>query len=176
MLSSSSAEKLRTKLLSKKLSANFSAPTPNPFRTMPKETPHRQTSPPARGGYSAYNDRASYDRGRGGYSRGGGGGGRGGQSAYNGRGQAYQSGYGGYRGRGGSRGGYPPPSMGMPPQPVGVGMNMPFGMSFFFGFQVDLTRWIRARVQSGVLPESGVAAGWDGNELWSSTYDDELRS
>jgi hypothetical protein len=117
MYSESSAEKLRTQLQSKKLVANFTSPVPNPFRTMPKETPHRQTSPPLRGGYSSYNDR-NYDRGRGGYVRGGGSG-RGNQGSYQNR--NYQSSGGGYnyRGRGG-RGGYT-----MPPQPVG--MQMQFG-------------------------------------------------
>jgi hypothetical protein len=90
---------------------------------MPKETPHRQTSPPAsRGGYNNYNDNrgGGYDRGggRGAYSRGRGNTGGG----YSSRGQAY-SGYGGYRGRGQqNRGGYSQP----PPPPV---MNIPFGMS-----------------------------------------------
>ena len=91
---------------------------------MPKETPHRQTSPPAtRGGYNNYNNDRS---GRGAYTRGRGntGGGYGGS-----RGPAYQ-GYGGYRGRGGGgqqqqqRGGYSQPM-----QPVNIGMNIPFGTS-----------------------------------------------
>src|SRR5947207_14631852 len=67
LFSSASAEKLRNQLHLKKVSASHTSPTPNPFRTMPKETPNRQTSPPPRGGYSTpYND-----RGRGGFSRGG---------------------------------------------------------------------------------------------------------
>lgn len=121
-LSSTSAEKLRTHLQHKKVTANFTSPSPNPFRTMPKETPHRQTSPPAqRGGYTNYNDRG----GRGAYTRGRGnsGGGYGGS-----RGGAYQV-YGGYRGRGGQQqqrqGGYSQQGM----QPVNIGMNMPFGKS-----------------------------------------------
>jgi len=88
---------------------------------MPKETPHRQTSPPAsRGGYNGY-----ADRGRGAYTRG-----RGNTGGYGARGQAYQQYGGGYnRGRGGGqRGGYPAPAMGMQPPPVNTGMNMQFGM------------------------------------------------
>ena len=91
---------------------------------MPKETPHRQTSPPAsRGGYNNnYNDRGrAYSRGggrnTGGYVSRGAGGGQG-QQGYQG-----QMSYGGYRGgRQGQRGGYSQP----PQQPV---MNIPFGMS-----------------------------------------------
>ena len=95
---------------------------------MPKETPHRQTSPPAsRGGYNNYNDRGAYDRGRGGYARG-----RGNTGGYAARGQAY-GGYGGYRGRGQQRGGYNQQGM----QPVNVGMNMPFGCPLT-GIKTDL--------------------------------------
>lgn len=118
LLSATSAERLRTLLQQKKVIANFTSPSPNPFRTMPKETPHRQTSPPAsRGGYNNYND-----RGRGGYSRG-----RGNVGGYPSRGQAY-GGYTAYRGRGQQRGGYTQPGM----APVNVGMNMPFGCSIHY--------------------------------------------
>jgi hypothetical protein len=125
LFSSTSAEKFRSHLQQKKVIANFTSPSPNPFRTMPKETPHRQTSPPApRGGYNNYNDRGGgYDRGRGTYTRGG----RGNTGGYGSRGQAYQS-YGGYRGRGQQRGGYSQQPMGMQ-GPVNLGINMPFGTS-----------------------------------------------
>lgn len=103
---------------------------------MPKETPHRQTSPPAqRGGYTNYDrGRGGYTRGRGntggGYARGGGGGGGGG---------GYQQGYGGgggYRGgRGqGNRGGYSQQPMPMQ-QPVNLGnlgLNMPFSTTLLW--------------------------------------------
>ena len=121
MISNNSAEKLRSHLQQKKFTANFTSTYPNPFRTMPRETPHRQTSPPARGGYSSYSDRSgAYERGRGAYARA-----RGGTGGYGARGQAYQS-YGPYRGRGQQRGGFSPPAMGMPTSPT-LPMNMPFG-------------------------------------------------
>jgi hypothetical protein len=105
---------------------------------MPKETPHRQTSPPARGGYSTpYND-----RGRGGFSRGS----RGSSGGYSrGGSPAYQQ-QGGYSYRGGNqrnppRGGYPvPPAPVMPTLPFGspqlvacltVGFNQGFTGGFF---------------------------------------------
>jgi hypothetical protein len=96
---------------------------------MPKETPHRQTSPPApRGGYT------NYDRGRGGYTRGRGGN-TGGGYARGGGGGGYQQGYGGggYRGGRGqqNRGGYSQQTMPMQ-QPVNLGMNMPFGSTHSF--------------------------------------------
>jgi hypothetical protein len=114
LFSTESAEKLRTHLQLKKVVANFTSTSPNPFRTMPKETPHRQTSPPASRGYS-YPDRG---QGRGAYTRGRG-------NSYPSRGQAYQN-YGGYRGRGQQRA-----YNGMQPPPVN--MNIPFGSSFTGG-------------------------------------------
>ena len=126
-VSSTSAEKFRLHLQQKKCAAQFTSPSPNPFRTMPKETPHRQTSPPAqRGGYNSYNDRSGgYDRGRGAYTRV-----RGNSGGYASRGQAYQSYGAGYRGRGQQqRGGYSQQPMAMQP-PMNMGMN---GMNMFSG-------------------------------------------
>jgi hypothetical protein len=136
LFSSITAEKLKIHLSNhKKVPSAFTSPFPNPFRTMPKDTPHRATSPPAsRGGYSNFGDRSqAYDRGRGGaYTRGGG---RSRDSNYGTRG-AYQSygGGGGYRGRGGSRGGYSqPPAMPMQPavnmMPFGIHSPLTFGLS-----------------------------------------------
>ena len=118
-LASQSAEKFRAHIILKKVSANFTSPHPNPFRTMPKETP-RQTSPQPRGFSSQPYERSNYDRGRG-YNRG-----RGNSGGYS-RGQGFNQGYNGYRGRGGQRGGYVQQgNMGM--QNVGMGMGQ-FGMS-----------------------------------------------
>jgi hypothetical protein len=117
-LSSSSADKFRSYLLPKKITANFTSPHPNPFRTMPKETP-RQTSPQPRGFNSQPYERTNYDRGRG-YNRG-----RGNTGGYP-RGQGYQ-GYTGFRGRGQQRGGYQP-NMPMQNMPMQFGMSLQLGL------------------------------------------------
>jgi hypothetical protein len=154
------AEKLKIHLSNhKKIPSAFTSPFPNPFRTMPKDTPHRATSPPAsRGGYTNFGDRSqAYDRGRGGaYTRGGG---RSRDSNYGTRG-AYQSyGGGGYRGRGGSRGGYSQPPA-MPMQPT-VNM-MPFGIYSPLNFCLS---WI------GGFPQGGFSQGFFPNQEWQQiTY------
>jgi len=167
------AEKLKTHFNDqKKVPATFAPPYPNPFRTMPKDTPHRQTSPPAsRGGYTIYNDRSqAYDRGRGAYARGGGRIQRD-SNAYVTRG-AYQSyGGGGYRGRGGNRGGYSQPPMAMqPPVPM-----MPFGNStlnhpFQASGLLTFHRWLPTSwVRSGILPQSRMATNF--LPTWSAYHD-----
>jgi len=161
LFSPMTAEKLKAHLTNqKKIPAAFTSPYPNPFRTMPKDTPHRQTSPPAsRGGYTIYNDRSqAYDRGRGAYARGGGRTQRD-SNAYGTRG-AYQSyGGGGYRGRGGNRGGYSqPPAMPMQ-SPVPM---MPFGISPLI---IHFT--LRACLHFvGGFPQAGFNQGFFPNQEW----------
>jgi hypothetical protein len=137
-LSSSSADNFRSYLLPKKITANFTSPHPNPFRTMPKETP-RQTSPQPRGFNSQPYERTNYDRGRG-YNRG-----RGNTGGYP-RGQGYQ-GYTGFRGRGQQRGGYQP-NMPMQNMPMQFGMSLQLGL-MQVAFHNNSLDKVSSRTQSG---------------------------